>query len=53
MRFLLRGTATAMRNHGALDEMDFRRVETLSRDAERLPGVVRTWYERSVRARRP
>jgi FdhE protein len=48
MRLLLRSTATAMRNHDALDEKDFRRVEALARDAERLPAVVRTWYE-SVR----
>jgi formate dehydrogenase maturation protein FdhE len=48
MRTLLRGTAAAMRNHDALDDKDFRRVEALSRDAERLPAVVRTWYE-SVR----
>jgi hypothetical protein len=48
MRLLLRGTATAMRNHDALDDKDFRRVEALARDAERLPAVVRTWYE-SVR----
>ena len=45
MRFLLRGTATAMRNHGALDEADFRRVEALARDADNLPDIVRTWYD--------
>lgn len=45
MRFLLRGTATAMRNHEALDETDFRRVEALSRDAGRLPQIVKLWYE--------
>lgn len=45
MRFLLRGTATAMRNHEALEEKDFRRVEALSRNAERLPLMVRNWYE--------
>ena len=38
LRFLLRATAAAMRSHDALDEADFRRVETLCRDAERLPG---------------
>jgi hypothetical protein len=48
MRFLLRATATAMRNHEALDDSDCRRAEELSRDADRLPGIVRTWYE-SVR----
>jgi hypothetical protein len=45
VRLLLRGTATAMRNHDALDDADFRRVDALSRDAERLPEIVRTWYE--------
>ena len=38
LRFLVRATATAMRSHDALDEADFRRVETLARDAERLRG---------------
>jgi formate dehydrogenase maturation protein FdhE len=45
MRFLLRATATAMRKHDALDDADCRRVEDLSRDAERLPAIVRNWYE--------
>jgi formate dehydrogenase maturation protein FdhE len=45
MRFLLRATATAMRKHEALDDTDCRRVEELSRDAERLPAIVRNWYE--------
>jgi formate dehydrogenase maturation protein FdhE len=45
MRFLLRATATAMRNHGALDESDWLRAEALARHADRLPSVVRIWYE--------
>ncbi len=45
VRFLLRGMATAMRNHDALDDADYKRAEALSRDSERLPGIVRTWYE--------
>jgi hypothetical protein len=45
LRFMLRATATAMRNHDALDEADYRRAEDLSRQAERLPGILRTWYE--------
>jgi Protein involved in formate dehydrogenase formation len=45
LRFLLRATATAMRNHDALDEADYKRAEDLARQAERLPGIVRTWYE--------
>jgi len=47
LRFLLRATAAAMRTHEALEDQDFRRVETLCRDAERLPIVIRTWYESS------
>ncbi len=34
-----------MRSHDALDEPEFRRVEALARDADRLPMVVRSWYE--------
>jgi formate dehydrogenase maturation protein FdhE len=45
LRFLLRATGASMRNHDALDERDFRRVEDLCRDAERLPAVTRSWYE--------
>lgn len=45
LRFLLRATASAMRSHEALDEADFRRVEILARDADRLPVVIRSWYE--------
>jgi len=45
MRLLLRGTASAMRNHEALEEADFRRVEALARDAVHLPSIVRIWYE--------
>jgi formate dehydrogenase maturation protein FdhE len=45
LRFLLRATASAMRSHDALDDADFRRVETLCRDAERLPLALRSWYD--------
>jgi FdhE protein len=45
MRLLLRGAASAMRNHDALDDADYRRAEALARDSERLPDIVRTWYE--------
>lgn len=48
VRFLLRATAVAMRNHEALDEADVRRVDALCRDAARLPVVLRSWYD-SVR----
>lgn len=45
VRFILRSTASAMRTHEALDGDDFRRVEALCRDSERLPIVVKSWYE--------
>jgi formate dehydrogenase maturation protein FdhE len=45
VRFVLRATASAMRTHDALDAEDFRRVETLCRDAALLPAVVKSWYE--------
>ncbi|HTH01572.1 MAG TPA: formate dehydrogenase accessory protein FdhE [Vicinamibacterales bacterium] len=45
LRFLLRATASAMRSHGALEERDFRRIEALCRDSEKLPVVMRSWYE--------
>jgi formate dehydrogenase maturation protein FdhE len=44
-RFLLRATASAMRTHDAIDEADFRRVEVLCRDVDRLPVAVRSWYD--------
>ena len=34
-----------MRSHGALEEVDFRRIEALCRDSEKLPIVARSWYE--------
>jgi hypothetical protein len=45
LRFLVRATATAMRNHEALEDEDHRRAEDLARQAERLPGLVKSWYE--------
>ena len=48
VRFLLRATAAAMRNHDALDDRDVRRIDGLCRDASRLPVVLRSWYD-SVR----
>jgi formate dehydrogenase formation protein len=45
VRFLLRATAGAMRTHEALDDADYHRADALARDADRLPVVVRTWYE--------
>jgi hypothetical protein len=45
VRFLLRSTASAMRTHDAIDTNDFRRVDALCRDSDRLPIVVKSWYE--------
>ena len=45
VRFLLRATAEAMRNHEALEAPDVRRIEALCRDASRLPVVLRSWYD--------
>ena len=45
LRFLVRSTADAMRTHEAIEPEDYRRVEALSRDAERLAPAIRNWYE--------
>ena len=45
VRFLLRATASAMRNQEAIDEADVRRVDGLCRDASRLPAILRSWYD--------
>jgi formate dehydrogenase formation protein len=45
LRFLIRSTAEAMRSHDAIETDDFRRVDLLTRDAERLPAAIRNWYE--------
>lgn len=45
LRFLVRSTADAMRTHDAIEPDDYRRVETLSRDAGALAPAMRNWYE--------
>jgi formate dehydrogenase maturation protein FdhE len=45
VRFLLGAVGRAMRNHDALEETDFRRLETLSRNPAELPALIRGWYE--------
>ena len=45
VRFLVRAVAAAMRTHEALDAAEERKVEVVTRDAARLPFVVRAWYE--------
>ena len=45
LRFLVRSTSDAMRTHEAIEDADYRRVEALTRDAERLAPAVKNWYE--------
>ena len=45
VRFLVRAVAAAMRTHEALDPADLRKVELVTRDSERLPVILRAWYE--------
>lgn len=45
VRFLVRAAAAAMRTHEALEATDLRKIDLITRDAERLPHVVRVWYE--------
>jgi len=47
LRFLVRSTADAMRTHEAIEPDDFKRVEALSRDAERLEPAIRNWYDKA------
>jgi FdhE protein len=48
LRFLVRAVGAAMRTHEALDAADLRKVEAVTRDSERLPHVVRCWYDGSA-----
>jgi hypothetical protein len=45
VRFLIRAAAAAMRTHEALEAADLRKVDLITRDADRLPYVLRAWYE--------
>jgi len=45
LRFMVRSTADAMRNHEAIEVEDYRKVEALTRDADALAPAVRNWYE--------
>ena len=45
VRFLVRAAAAAMRTHEALDAADLRKIDLITRDAERLPSLVRAWFE--------
>lgn len=45
VRFLVRAAAAAMRTHEALEAADLRTIDEITRDAERLPFVVRAWFD--------
>jgi len=45
IRFLVRAVAAAMRTHDALDARDLQKVDAVTRDPERLPALVRAWYD--------
>jgi len=47
LRFLVRSTADAMRTHESIEPEDFRRVEQLSRDPERLAPAIRNWFDKA------
>lgn len=53
LRFLLRATAAAMRNHEALEEVDFRRAQALARDGDQLVQAARAWYDAPCADRAP
>ncbi len=42
---MLRKTAELLHRHGALEEAEFHRIETLTRDAGALAPIVRRWYD--------
>lgn len=48
LRYLLRAVAAAMRTHDALERDDLQRLDLIARDAERLPRLVRAWYDFSA-----
>jgi len=45
VRFLVRAAAAAMRTHEALEPADLRKIDVITRDAEKLPAVLRTWFD--------
>jgi hypothetical protein len=47
LRLLVRQTADILRRHGALDDGDFQRVQTLGRDMKLL-AAVGDWYRRAA-----
>jgi formate dehydrogenase maturation protein FdhE len=51
VRFLVRAAAAAMRTHEALDAADLRKIDVITRDAERLPSIIRAWFEGTGQSR--
>jgi len=51
VRFLVRAAAAAMRTHEALDAADLRKIDVITRDAERLPSIIRGWFEGTGQSR--
>ena len=47
LRFMIRATADTMRKYESIEPDDYRRIEVLSRDAEKLPAAMRNWYDRA------
>ena len=45
LRFLVRAAAAAMRTHEALEAADLRKIDLITRDSERLPSIVRVWFD--------
>jgi len=48
LQFLVRAVGAAMRTHDAIDREHLAKVEVVTRDAARLPVVVRAWYEETA-----
>jgi len=51
VRFLVRAAAAAMLTHEALDAADLRKIDVITRDAERLPSIIRAWFEGTGQSR--
>jgi formate dehydrogenase maturation protein FdhE len=51
VRFLVRAAAAAMRTHEALEAGDLRKIDVITRDAERLPSIIRGWFEGTGQSR--
>jgi hypothetical protein len=50
VRFLVRAAGAAMRTHEALEAADLRKIDAMTRDAERLPFFLRAWFDGTGRS---